>query len=227
MEREEFDANKAMRRRDFIKSTSVGLLGTMLALDSPFVRVVQARGISSAGALSHVTPTTKAAKVSLVKGGNRYDNIYKSLKMIEEDIKIGIGNKQVVIKPNNVVVDKQLAATHVDCIAAILDVLKPICQKPVIIAESPSDKPAEVGFENYGYKKLLKGYNVQFFDLDKDPHELHDLASEKSHAALLASWRRKLTDHLAERGDQWVKSGRLVLRKKPMLYGPNYPRGKG
>ena len=53
MEREEFDASKVMRRRDFIKSTSVGLLGTMLALDSPFARVVQARGTSSAGALFH------------------------------------------------------------------------------------------------------------------------------------------------------------------------------
>ena len=66
----------------------------------------------------------------------------------------------------------------------------------------------------------------RLFDLDKDPHELHDLAGEKAHAALLAAWRRKLTDHLAERGDRWVKSGRLVLRKRPILYGPNYPRRK-
>ena len=88
--------------------------------------------------------------------------------MMEEDIKRGIGDKQVVIKPNNVLIDRPLAATHADCLAAILDVLKPIYRKPVIIAESPADKPAEVGFENYGYKKLLKEYNIQFFDLDKD-----------------------------------------------------------
>lgn len=155
---------KGIRRRDFIKGASAGLLGTVLALDSPFAWAKQLRSTEG----TKVTPTTKAAKVSLVKGDSRYDNVYKSLKMIEDDIKAGIGNKQVVLKPNNVVVDRQLAATHVDCLAAILDVLKPIYQKPVIIAESPAGKPAELGFENYGYKKLSKEYNVQFFDLDKD-----------------------------------------------------------
>ena len=159
-----FNATKGIGRRDFIKGASAGLLGTVLALNSPFARAEQ---LGSAKDVK-VTPTAKAAKVSLVKGSSRYDNVYKSLEMIKDDIRAGIGNKQVVIKPNNVVVDNQLAATHVDCLAAILDVLEPIYQKPVIIAESPSDKPAEVGFENYGYKKLLKEYDVQFLDLDKD-----------------------------------------------------------
>jgi uncharacterized protein (DUF362 family) len=157
-------ATKGIKRRDFIKGASTGLLGTVLSLNSPFAWAKQLRSAEG----TTVTPATKTAKVSLVKGDSRYDNAYKSLKMIEQDIKAGIGNKQVVLKPNNVVVDRQLAATHVDCLAAILDVLKPICQKPIIIAESPADGSAEVGFENYGYKKLLKEYNVQFRNLDKD-----------------------------------------------------------
>ena len=164
IERGKCNVTRGMGRRDFIKGASAGLVGTVLALDSPFAWA----GKLGSGEGAEVTPATRAAKVSLVKGDSRYDNVYRSLKMIEDDIKAGIGNKQVVLKPNNVVVDKQLAATHVDCLAAILDVLKPIYQKPVIIAESPSGEPAEVGFENYGYKRLLKGYNVQFFDLDKD-----------------------------------------------------------
>jgi len=157
---EKSSATGGIGRRDFIKGASTGLLGTMLALNSPSARAEQPRPSEGLN--------TKAAKVSLIKGDSRYDNVYKSLKMIEEDIKRGIGDKRVVIKPNNVLVERPLAATHVDCLAGILGVLKPIYQKPVIIAESPADKPADVGFENYGYKKLLKEYNVQFVDLDKD-----------------------------------------------------------
>ncbi len=164
IEREKSNAAKGTSRRDFIKGASAGLLGTVLALNASCARVKQ----PSPSEDTEVALATKAAKVSLIKGDSRYDNIYTSLKMIEEDVKRGIGDKQVVIKPNNVLVDRPLAVTHVDCLAAILGVLKPIYQRPVIIAESPADKPADVGFENYGYKKLLKEHNVQFVDLDKD-----------------------------------------------------------
>ena len=161
---EEANATKRINRRDFIKGASAGLMGTMFALNSPHAMAEQLQPSEDTA----VAAATKTAKVALIKGESRYDNVYKSLQMIAEDIKRGIGDKQVVIKPNNVLVERPLAATHVDCLAAILDVLKPIYQKPVIIAESPADGPAEAGFANYGYQKLLPEYNLQFFDLDKD-----------------------------------------------------------
>ncbi len=63
----------------------------------------------------------------------------------------------------------------------------------------------------------------QLFDLDADPGETQDLAPLPEHAATLAEWRRRLADHLAERGEQWVADGKLTLRPPRMLYGPNYP----
>ena len=177
-------ATPRIGRRDFVRGTSTRSLGTTLTLNSPFSEAEQhgsEKGKKSESA-------TKTAKVSLVKGDSRYHNIYRSLKMIEEDIKAGIGNKQVVIKPNNVMVDRPLAVTHLDCLTAILDVVAPMCQKPVIIAESPADKPAMVGFENYGYTKLQKGYNVRLLDMDNDePSRLFILSKNHRPMPILVS----------------------------------------
>ena len=64
----------------------------------------------------------------------------------------------------------------------------------------------------------------QLFDLDKDPNELNDLASDPASAETVRQWRRRMADHLAVRGEPWVKNGDLGLRTKPILYGPNYPK---
>ena len=63
----------------------------------------------------------------------------------------------------------------------------------------------------------------QFFDLDQDPGELHDLANDPDHQEHLNLWRQRMVDHLAERGEGFVKDGRLVVRSEPLLYSPNYP----
>jgi len=63
----------------------------------------------------------------------------------------------------------------------------------------------------------------QLFDLAADPHELDDLAGDRKHGGMLRDWRSRMAAHLAERGDGWVKDGRLLTRSKPTLYSPNYP----
>ena len=63
----------------------------------------------------------------------------------------------------------------------------------------------------------------QLFDLEHDPGELTDLASDPAHGATLRTWRSRLVDHLAERGEPFVKNGELALRPERMLYSPNYP----
>jgi arylsulfatase A-like enzyme len=63
----------------------------------------------------------------------------------------------------------------------------------------------------------------QLFDLIADPNEVHDLAGDRTHADTLRQWRSRMAAHLAERGDGWVKGGRLLTRSKPTLYSPNYP----
>lgn len=63
----------------------------------------------------------------------------------------------------------------------------------------------------------------QLFDLVNDPYELQDLAPERSHAEALLLWRQRLINHLAPRGERFVKNGKLALRPKSLLYSPNYP----
>jgi len=158
------NAKKGMNRREFMKGAALGLAGTTVALNSLTKLIPSAQAVDVAG--SSVAANT--SKVALIKGDERYSNIKKALKMLEGDIKKGIGNKQVVIKPNMVVTNNQLAATHVDCVTAILDVLKPIYDKQVIIAESPADGPAKRGYDNYGYYNLQNQFDVKFLELDED-----------------------------------------------------------
>ncbi|HEY2931551.1 MAG TPA: arylsulfatase [Acidobacteriota bacterium] len=67
----------------------------------------------------------------------------------------------------------------------------------------------------------------QLFDLHRDPNELNDLASDPAYGSGLREWRRRLVNHLAERGDSFVRNGELVRRPKKFTYSPNYPGCKG
>lgn len=35
-----------------------------------------------------------------------------------------------------------------------------------------------------------------------------------------------MINHLKERGEEWVKDNRLVIRNQNLLYSPNYPKQK-
>lgn len=64
----------------------------------------------------------------------------------------------------------------------------------------------------------------QLFDLVRDPHELHNAAADRKYRKTLAALRQAMVEHLSERGEGFVKDGKLVVRQKTMLYGPNYKR---
>ncbi len=66
----------------------------------------------------------------------------------------------------------------------------------------------------------------ELFDLRKDPKELVECSGKRTYAALLKEMRQAMVDHLAERGETFVKDGKLVVREKTMLYSPNYPQKK-
>jgi arylsulfatase A-like enzyme len=69
-----------------------------------------------------------------------------------------------------------------------------------------------------------KSGEEQLFDLERDPGELRDLAPEPAHGPTLRRWRERLVQHFAERGDEWVKAGRLQLRPKSLPFSPHYPK---
>ena len=87
--------------------------------------------------LSRAEPAdTGWSTVSLVTGKDRRDMVYQSLKPLAKEIENGIQGKQVIIKPNLVGNNTPLCATHADAIRGVLDFLKPIYKKQVLIAGS-------------------------------------------------------------------------------------------
>ena len=67
----------------------------------------------------------------------------------------------------------------------------------------------------------------ELFDLQKDPKELHECSSDPDYSGRLAAMRQAMVEHLAERGDAFVKDGKLQVREETMLYSPHYPQEKG
>jgi len=104
--------------------------------------------------------------VAFTTGTDRHEMLFEVIKPFENEIKAGLKKKQLVIKPNMVVTNRELCATHKDAIRALLDYLKPIYKGQVIIAESSSSVNSSDGFKNYGYTDLEKDFNVKFVDLN-------------------------------------------------------------
>ena len=69
-----------------------------------------------------------------------------------------------------------------------------------------------------GHRKFIwfSGSGVeQFFDLDADPAELHNLIADPDRAAEVADWRRRLVGYLEGREEGYVEDGRLVAGRPP------------
>ena len=75
------------------------------------------------------------------------------------------------------------------------------------------------------WKYIYHSYDgsQQLFDLENDPGELNDLASDPSYTRTLNYWRRRLIKHFSERGEPFVVNGDLGIRREKILYSPNYP----
>lgn len=76
------------------------------------------------------------------------------------------------------------------------------------------------------YIWFLRTGEEQLFDLEKDPQETTDQSKNRRYARQLTALRDAMKEHLAERGDEWVKDGQLQTRKGTLLYSPHYPRRK-
>jgi choline-sulfatase len=73
------------------------------------------------------------------------------------------------------------------------------------------------------YIRNFHNGSEQLFDLEKDPGEQRECSGLKPYAKTVEDMRNAMIDHLSERGDAFVKDGRLVVRTSTMLYSPNYP----
>jgi uncharacterized protein (DUF362 family) len=155
-------------RRAFLKASLAGGL------------IAGAARLSSVASAAEKNRDKAPSRVALTAGNDRAANTFQGLKAFQHEIASAIGNRRVVIKPNNVAIDIQLSATHADCLEGILEFLKSIGKLDgTVIAESAAPGATLEGFANYGYPRLAAKYGVKLLDLDQQPHEVLQVFDEK------------------------------------------------
>src|SRR4030042_1253025 len=104
-------------------------------------------------------------QIAITQGDDRRDNIARALQLIGPQIDLARCH-HILIKPNLVSTVRQLAATHVDALRAVLDFVRKDYDGVVSIAEGAALAPTMQGYERFGYYDLVKPYNVQLIDLN-------------------------------------------------------------
>ena len=161
-----------INRRNFLKTSLIGGAGYVLLKPSRIFALQDSERL--------LPSNEKLAKVALTTGDHRADLVFRALQPFAAQIKKDIGKRRVILKPNNVIIDSQLAATHVDTLEGILEFLKSIgVTQNIVIAESAANGPTLEGFSNYGYNRLTAKYPVTLVDLDDQPVERLYVADEK------------------------------------------------
>ncbi len=147
------------------------------------------------------------SRVALTAGKDHAGNVFQAIKPFAEEVARAMGDRRVVIKPNNVAIDNQLAATHADCLEGILEFLQSIGKTgQAVIAESPAQASAMETFECYGYPRLAKKYGVKMLDLDQQPCDVVHVFDEtdfRPHPV-------KMSRLLLERGNSYVISAAVM-----------------
>ena len=169
-------------RRKFLKTSFFGGAAAVAATSLPAAWAGQAAPAAKSSSSAAVAPAPRSAgtaKVSLASGNDRADIAFKSLEPFKAEIAAAIGNKRVILKPNNVIINVPLCATNADNLEGILEFLKSIGKTNVILAESPAGGSVMEGFSNYGYPRLAKKYGIKLVDLDTEPVTVVQCIDEK------------------------------------------------
>ena len=168
--------NQPWNRRDLMKALSMGVAGAAAipasVLDAFAKNPESALAYRTRGGRSLYQHPAELSTTALIKGNDRSENIFKALKLIEDQVLNGIKGKQILIKPNFVQTSNQLAATHVDAIRGILEFLRPHYKKEIMIGEAAATKEGTMaGYKNYGYNDLVQKYKVKLIDLNLGGYE--------------------------------------------------------
>jgi uncharacterized protein (DUF362 family) len=148
----------SISRRDFLGKSIVSGAGVAVGL-----RAASLGGVARAD----YDPGTVTATVGISKGPDRANNAFRSLQLFKKQIAEAIGNKRVVIKIN-MVVNQSCAYTRPEHTEGILEFLKSIGKRDVVITESPSGGNAFDAFNYAGYWPLIKKYPVKLLDLNQE-----------------------------------------------------------
>ncbi len=165
---------RIIRRRHFLQQATLGIAGAGFT-GSGCARRYSEMKIPSLK--RGIMPVSDTSTVSFITNTDAREAAFQALKPLESEIVKAIGDKRVVIKPNLGQVDKKLwlQASDPNQIRGILDFLKPIHNREIIIAEGTAAQSSStfIGYENYGYMQLEKEYNVKLIDLNDTSYTRH------------------------------------------------------
>ena len=105
--------------------------------------------------------------VSLARGESRHQTVSAALASIQHDVILD-GAQHVLIKPNFVNTRRQVAATHVDAVRAVLELVRSRYDGRITIGEGPAASPAGAAFDAYGYRDVAAQYEASLVDLNAD-----------------------------------------------------------
>lgn len=109
-------------------------------------------------------------KVNIAQGENRRKVVREAVDALGQAFIDKIKTaKLILLKPDLVHHELQLASVHVDTIRGILDVIRTYTKAPVIIGDA-AHFGTKAGFRNFGYERLLEHYSdLKLVDLQDEP----------------------------------------------------------
>jgi uncharacterized protein (DUF362 family) len=143
-------------RRDFLKKSIAGGLG-----------IAAGWRTATLGGTAYAD-NQYTATVAIAKGIDRADNAFRAMQMFKKQIAAAIGTKRVVIKVNFVWYPPALSCTNAAHVEGILEFLKSIGRRDVVIAESSATGSTWGGYDYNGYYYLTKRYPVKLMDLNQE-----------------------------------------------------------
>ena len=110
--------------------------------------------------------SNRKSVIALVTGEDRFANCTRALDLVADTIDLS-GKSRILIKPNFVSTTRQLAATHVEAVRAVVAFLRARTSCSIAVGESAAEGSAADGYRNFGYLPLKDQYGVELIDFDQ------------------------------------------------------------
>ena len=164
-------------------------LSTMTAITAGAAGLMGCAGSQSARLANQIggRPLKKPSesKVCFRPGKDRFEIISEALNPLQTQVAEEIGNKQVIVKVNCGLIEPKYdyCSTHAEHLRAILEFLKPIYDRQIIVSEGTASVASTVlpAYDNYGYRPLEKQYNIKFIDANDQPTQVVYIRAAKQH----------------------------------------------
>lgn len=108
---------------------------------------------------------TSRQTVALVRGEGRYESVTAALESVADQVRLN-GVRRILVKPNFVSTDCQLAATHVDAVRAVLGFIRDHYDGSIVVAEGAALSSTWEGYRKFGYELLADEYGAGLIDLN-------------------------------------------------------------